>query len=86
MAVEASEVFGVADDNMNWTQLPDFEDVYNIGIGEVHLQAPRFKYSNENWRYDVFVELVSYKYSSYASESKIVSMAEFAIYKVDKPR
>ena len=86
VAVEASEVFGVADDNMDWTQLPDFEDVYNIGIGEVHLQAPRFKYSNENWRYDVFVELVSYKYSSYTSESKIVSMAEFAIYKVDKPR
>ena len=86
--VESSQVFGVGNENMNWTELEDFEDLYNIGvgIGEVHMQAPRFQYSNPNWYYDVFVELVSYKYSSYTSESKTVSSAEFAIYKVDKPR
>ena len=86
--VDNSQVFSVASDNMNWMELPDFRDVYNmgVGIGEVHSQAPRFQYANENWHYDVFVELVSYKYSSYTNESKIVSMAEFAIYKVDKPR
>ena len=83
--VDKTQIFVVP---IDWNYYPDFENLYNseVSISNVHLQAPRFKYEDADWYYDVYVELISYRYAAYSSTTKNVSMVEFAVYKVDKPR
>jgi hypothetical protein len=67
-----------------WNALPDFENMYNITIDEVHSNCPSYRYVNNDWYYDAYVEIISYRYANASLDT--VSMVEFAVYKVDKKR
>ena len=90
---------------VQWWQLPDMNDLYtDLSIQDIQnnpitvnednnpynkIGIMRYKYSNQNWEYDVYFEVFSYRYINDNNEYKgsgksPVNTIEFAVYRVLK--
>lgn len=83
------------ENNIEWKTLQPLEDFYqNKSLNDVQFiqdnentsLLKRYKYQNESWNYDVYIEVLSYHYNNQkeADGNYGIYMVEYIVYKIDK--